>query len=118
MRSALLATALLLALEAGVRAETPSAERCTAAYHSTQRLRQAGKLREAAAEALVCAESACPRVLRQDCARWVEEIQRATPSIVVHAVGADGCDVVDARVVIDGQAVADRIAGTPITLDP
>jgi hypothetical protein len=105
----------LLLLAAPARAET---ERCTAAYDATQRLRQSGKLRDAQNEALVCADAACPRVLRQDCARWVDEIQRATPTIVVHAVGADGCDVVEAKVTVDGAVVAQRLEGTPLALDP
>jgi hypothetical protein len=114
----LAAALLLFALEAAARAEPPSAEKCTAAYDSTQRLRQAGKLQAAETEALVCADSACPRVLRQDCARWVEEIQRAAPTIVVRATGSDGCDIVDARVVLDGKVVASRVEGTPLALDP
>src|SRR5262249_45680726 len=60
----------------------------------------------------------CPRVLRQDCARWVDEIQRATPTLVVRAVGADGCDIVDAKVVLDGAVIAQRLEGTPLPTDP
>ncbi len=95
-----------------------AAERCAVAYETTQRLRETGKLLEAATQAQSCAEAACPRVLRQDCARWVDEIDRLTPTIVIHATGADGCDVVDGRVTLDGAPLSETVTGGPVRLDP
>jgi hypothetical protein len=100
------------------RAAPPDADRCVAAYESTQRLRQAGRLREAKAEALTCSDPACPRVVRQDCVTWVDELQKATPTVVVRATGPDGCDVVDGRLVLDGEPVSERLDGAPIAVDP
>jgi len=100
------------------RAAPSGADRCTTAYDRTQRLRQASRLRAARSEALVCADAACPAVLRDDCTRWVDEIQRATPTVVVRVVGADGCDLVGARVAIDGEDAGDRSQGIALPVDP
>jgi len=108
----------ILTFAAPLHAAPPDADRCTAAYDHTQRLRQANQLRAAQEEALVCADAACPAVLRDDCTRWVDEIQRATPTIVVRVTGADGCDLVGARVAIDGVDRGDRSQGIPLPLDP
>jgi hypothetical protein len=118
MRSRVVVSLVVLLGAGAARAEDAPRDRCTAAYDSTQRLRQAGKLREAHGEALACADATCPRVLRQDCARWVDELDRATPSVVLRATGADGCDIVDAEVTIDGAIVARRLQGAPFALDP
>src|SRR5262249_19486390 len=69
-------------------------------------------------QAIACAQDACPAELRKDCLRWVEEVNRDTPSLVVHAVGADACDLEQARVLVDGQLVAERLEGKPVLLDP
>src|SRR5262249_24455549 len=100
------------------RAAAAPLEACVAAYDAAQRLQQIGRLREAEVKAIACAQEACPAELRKDCLRWTEDIGRSTPTIVVHAVGAYACDLEEARVVVDGQLVADRLQGKAIPLDP
>jgi hypothetical protein len=64
----------------------------------------------------------CPRVARSDCREWLAEATDAQPSIVIaaHEVRGRGParDVGDARAIIDGALVVDRIDSTPIVIDP
>jgi len=107
-----------LTLAAPARAEPPeSKSACLASYEAAQRLRLQKKLGAAHAELLVCSGSDCPAVLRRDCAGWLGEVDAALPSIVV-AAEADGRDVADVRVLVDGESVAETLDGTAISVDP
>jgi hypothetical protein len=108
--------AALLTIASTARADP--IESCVGAYDAPQRLQHGGKLREAEIQAIACAQDACPAELRKDCLRWIEEIHRSTPSLVVHGVGPDGCDLERARVFVDGQFVADHLEGKALPLDP
>jgi hypothetical protein len=114
--------ALTLTL-AGVALASPPAraadrEACFSAAESAQKLRAQGHLRAAREKLLVCAQSGCPPAVQSDCATWLREVTGEIPSIVVQAHDAQGNDVADVRVLIDGAAVADRLDGRPIELDP
>jgi hypothetical protein len=100
------------------RADDPSATRCSEAYVAGQHLQRDGKLIEAARKLLVCARSPCPAALQPECAEWLANVQRATPSIVIRATTARGQDVGDARVLVDGRPFLDRLDGAPHELDP
>lgn len=91
---------------------------CFDAYVDAQRLRKNGKLRGAHDELLVCADSACPAMIKNDCVRWSAEVERAMPTVVFAAKDPAGQDMADVRVFVDGQKVADRIDGRSIALDP
>jgi len=109
--------ALLAALFVAVPARAEDAQKCAAAYERGQELRLAHELSEARDQFLVCARPGCPKVARDDCARWLGEVDAVLPGIVVHATRA-GTAFSDARVVVDGSAVAEEIEGHTIALDP
>jgi hypothetical protein len=115
-RALSLAAAVLSAADRAPAADP--LEGCVASYDAAQRLQHAGKLLEAETEAIACAQDACPAELRKDCLRWDDDVRRSTPSLVVHAVGADACDLETARVTIDGRRVAERLDGKALPLDP
>lgn len=54
---------------------------CIAGYEATQKLKKDGKLSEARKQALVCAQDGCPSALRDECAGWAVELEKAMPSI-------------------------------------
>jgi hypothetical protein len=91
---------------------------CTSAYEATQRLRRAGKLRAADAQSTICGADTCAAWIRKECLAWHDEIVSATPSLAVSAVGADGCDLTRARVLVDGVVVAEQLDGRATPLDP
>ena len=91
--------------------------RCIAAFERTQQLRASGKLRSARAEALVCSGRECPPIASRDCATWLLELDRITPSVVFGAQ-ASGVELLDVTVVVDGETVTRRLDGRAMPLDP
>lgn len=103
-------------------AESPGIEatkrRCAQAYEMSQRLRQDGKLKQAREQALICAQPACPAVLVGDCTRWLLELERALPSVVVEVRDAGGRVLSEVSVSVDGQPLTSSLDGRALTLDP
>ncbi len=122
MRSAHLALAslaLLVAAEtrAGA-ADEREKEACIRAVEHAQVVRLDGKLREAREGFVTCARAVCPEAIRQDCTRWVTDVDASLPSVVFEAVWADGHDATGMRVIVDGKPLADIEPGRAIVLDP
>jgi hypothetical protein len=108
------AAAVLFQLAAPARAEAANA--CLTAADSGQDLQKAGKLRDARAQFLVCAQKNCNSVVRNDCERWLKEVDDAMPSVIVRVVDARGQDILGARVTIDDAPIA--LDGKPVSVDP
>jgi hypothetical protein len=66
----------------------------------------------------VCAGPSCADWIQKECTGWQNEVERAMPTIVVRAIGHDGCDLDLARVLVDGETLATRIEGQPLRIDP
>ncbi len=92
--------------------------RCIAAAEGGQDLRTEGKLRAARDRFVECAAAVCPDAIRNDCARFLAEVQASLPSIVVTATSPDGDDVYEARLLVDGEVVAERLDGKAVPADP
>jgi hypothetical protein len=108
----------LLALVLAAPPARADAEACAKSYERAQALRQDAKLLEARSELLLCAQDACPAVLRKDCIAWLGEVTAATPSLSVRVHGKDGCDRPDAQITLDGTLVPRGAEGRPIPVDP
>jgi hypothetical protein len=91
---------------------------CGAAYVETQRARRDGRLLDAPGAAVACGQDACTPTMRVDCGRWLEEIERALPSIVVDARGVAGRELQAVRVSSGDRTLATRLDGRAIVLDP
>jgi hypothetical protein len=89
---------------------------CIAASTDGQTLRKQGKLLAAREQMIACARDACPAIVRSHCARWLSEVDAATPSVVVRAEDATGADVMGARLLIDGKPA--KLDGQVVQLDP
>jgi hypothetical protein len=121
VKLALLALAAVLFAENASSAEpTPDDEKraCFRAVDEAQRLHIAHKLVEARDQFLVCARPVCPALFRSDCVRWLAEVEAALPSVVLGAKDAQGQDLIDVHVSMDGRRVTDRLEGTSIAVDP
>ena len=92
-------------------------EACVAAYEATQKLKQDGKLVDARAQALTCAQEGCPAVVRDECTQWAVEIEKATPTVVFVVTDPDGKDVTDVSVFVDDEKVTDHLDGKPLPID-
>ncbi|MFO0673793.1 MAG: hypothetical protein U0235_29940 [Polyangiaceae bacterium] len=91
------------------------AVQCAATAERAQSLRQANKLTEAARELVACANAECPKFVRADCVRWLDEVQSTLPSVVVRAETESGADVLDAQVSVDDVTAS---LGLAVSLDP
>ncbi|HEY2510486.1 MAG TPA: hypothetical protein VGI39_06510 [Polyangiaceae bacterium] len=115
---ALASLACLLAISVIPRAAAAedTVHACIAASTDGQTLRKQGKLGAARERLLECARDACPAIVRSHCAKWLAEVEDRIPSIVVHAQTADGGDLLDAELTIDGHP--SKLDGRPVSLDP
>jgi hypothetical protein len=91
---------------------------CVAASDQGQGLRLDGKLTAARVELLVCADPSCPSIVRAACARWLIDLERQIPSIIVVARDSAGTDVLGVHVSLDGGEPHDVASGRPTPLDP
>src|ERR1700722_11458901 len=91
---------------------------CVRAVEHAQLVRLDGKLREAREGFMTCARPVCPDAIRQDCTRWVAEVDASLPTVVIDAVWANGGDVAGLSVLLDGQPLAAAGAGRAVALDP
>lgn len=96
----------------------PTTTECLDASEGSIARRKEHKLREARAQALVCAASSCPGEVREECSRRVTQIGAEVPSLILIAKSASGADIVDATVTIDGRPFATRLDGNAVELDP
>ena len=96
-------------------ADVPS---CLQAAERAQPLRRSGELRQARAQLITCSATSCPRAVRADCTRWLNEVEIALPSVVIQARDASGVDVVDVTVSIDGVVQQRALDGLAIAVDP
>jgi len=91
---------------------------CAEAYAATQELRLELKLLEAREKAAFCVQEACPSAVRSGCTKWVTELIASQPTIAVSATGADGGDVSDVVVEIDGRRATEALTGAPLEINP
>jgi hypothetical protein len=118
-RACLGLTAAVLLAEFPARADLPpeTLQACHQGYEQGQRLRRAGHLIQARKELLTCARDPCPSVFQPECVAWLAEVDRVLPSVVLD-VRTGGMTVSEARVWLDGQALADKLDGRAISVDP
>jgi hypothetical protein len=110
--------ALALGLTAGEARAGDEKDICVRAVERAQLVRLDGKLREAREGFVTCARAVCPEAIRQDCTRWVTEVDASLPSVVFDAVWADGRDVTRMTVLLDGEVLAGAERGRAVSLDP
>jgi hypothetical protein len=94
-----------------------SADACVAASEHAQELRNAGKLTAAREELVACSKPECPKIVQEDCTRWMGEVLASLPSVVPAAKDANGKDVVEGKFLIDGKVATDSLDGKPVSVD-
>jgi len=97
----------------------PSKEECVAAHSQGQDAKDSGKLSLARKLFMSCAQSACPAVVQNDCARFADDLARMQASVTFIARDASGADLPDTTVYVDGMLVLTRLDdGRPHDIDP
>lgn len=93
---------------------------CIGASERAQQLRTDGKLVEAKVNFLACADETCPTAVKVDCAKALEELAPAVPSVIIAVREANGTDADPSTlsVSIDGVLEPDTLGGRSVELDP
>jgi len=91
---------------------------CIEANTNGQELRREGKMSAAREQLRQCADASCPSIVRDDCTKRLDDLERAQPTIIFEAKDGAGNDLGAVKVTVDGLPLADRLAGTPLAVDP
>ena len=102
----------------GAASADPSKQRCVADNEEAQNLRRSGHFAAASKRLDRCADPACPAVVRDDCSRLLDEIERAQPSFVFDVRDPSGIDIIGVRILVDGTLLTDHLDGRPLKVDP
>lgn len=104
---------LLLSTTASAAPPT-TAKRCIAAAETGQTQQRNGQLVSARKTFVACTQSECPPVVRKDCARWIEDLEKALPTVVLKPQDENGNDVAGGKVTIDGEEAESTSRAIPI----
>lgn len=118
MKNRLAAVLVLGAMASAASAGAQDKAACLEASSQAQVLRDAHKLVETRAKLRICAHQECPTVVQQDCATWLEEVEKSLPTVVLSATDEAGRALVNVKVTIDGKVVASQLDGVAMPLDP
>ncbi len=109
---------VLSAIAASANANASDKDLCADAYEAAQRHRHKGQLRASRRNLLVCARATCGSILATDCTAWLPEVEAALPTVVPAVRDQSGHDLVQVRVLVDGELIASSLGGTAIEVDP
>lgn len=90
-----------------------TAATCARFHEAAQIERFDGRLLEAREALRSCAEEGCPTFVRNDCMRWLDEIQGQIPTVVFEALGDEG-PIADVEVRVGDRIVTRHLDGKPI----
>jgi hypothetical protein len=90
---------------------------CLSAYETSQVQRKEGHLLAAREALTVCTRDECPALVRTDCAGWLADVDAALPSVVLQA-SADGDEIANVTVRVDGAIVKTSLDGKATQTDP
>lgn len=116
--SALIGAALVAAPLANAQAAPTDSEVCASAAEEAQNLKKDGKLTAAREKLIVCARPVCPAFVKNDCTKWLDDVEKSLPSVVIKAVDGKGKDLTQVRVTVDGTVVTNKLDGRAILVDP
>ncbi len=95
-----------------------STKACTESFEQTQYLQKDNKIRAAREQANICAREVCPKFVRDECTKWISNLEATQPTVVISAHDDKGADLVDVRVDVDGTLLQSQVSGTAVAIDP
>jgi hypothetical protein len=90
---------------------------CLDAASSSQKLLATQKLVQARGPLRACAALQCPAGVRSECARRLDAVDRALPSVVVAVRDGTGTVLVDVNVSVDGLPLTAKLDGRAVPID-
>ncbi|HEY8089950.1 MAG TPA: hypothetical protein VIF09_18945, partial [Polyangiaceae bacterium] len=91
---------------------------CIDANTRGQDLRRDGKLAAAREQLRSCTDPSCPGLVRDDCSRRLDELEKVQPTVVFEVKDVAGNDVSGVEVTVDGEPAVQTLDGTALQLDP
>jgi hypothetical protein len=110
--------AAVLGFASGPALADMTKDQCIEANVKGQELRRDGKLAAASEQLRACISSSCPGIVRDDCTKRLDELEKAQPTMAFDVKDAAGADLIDVRVSVDGQLLVDHLDGKPVNVDP
>lgn len=101
-----------------IASDPPSISDCLMAAEGSLKLRAEHKLRLTRTQLAVCSSPSCPAEVRQECMHRIDEVNAASPSIVLAVKDRAGHDLSAVRVSVDGQLATEHIDGSAMPIDP
>ena len=108
----------LALVPAAAAADGITKAQCVEANTRSQELRRDGKLADAREQLRRCGDPACPRLVRDDCSKRLDELDKVQPTLIFDVKDARGGDVIDVHVSVDGRPLTDHLDGSPLKVDP
>ncbi len=99
-------------------AASVSTETCLSTNDKAQSLRTEKRLREAREQLKICSQPSCPSAVQKDCSQWLREVEAALPTLSFSAKGAEGDDLTDVKVSVDGNPLLEELDGSAVPVDP
>lgn len=100
------------------QADDPTREECIDADNDGTDQLHANKLHDARDSLKTCLAAACPAAVRDDCTKVMKQVEDAMPTMVFAVKDADGDDLTNVRLTMDGTLLDDSLAGDPLEIDP
>lgn len=116
--AALAALAALTAIPVSSHAAGLDAATCVQLHAAGQDAKESAKLVKARAAFVRCAVDQCPKVVRDDCAHLLTDVEADLPTLVFEARDENGQDTRAVRVTVDGSPLLDHLKATAIAVDP
>lgn len=117
-RAAAVASALALLVSRNCAAAEPTVPECLAASDASL---QSGNERKRLAERdqlLTCAQPSCPRIVREECERRLEEVNRRMATVVFDVRDAEDRPLNGVTILLDGRLLDARRKDEPVPVDP
>ena len=91
---------------------------CAAAADEGSVLRKdVSKLTKARELLRACNAEECDADIRDDCRRWLDEVEISLPTVVFAAEDADGQPILSVKVLLDGVQILQELDGKPVAVD-
>jgi hypothetical protein len=115
-----LASVALISLDlATTRVAHADPKSCITSHATGQREAKAGHLRLATQLFTKCgSDESCPAQLRQECAEFLQSVQRTVPTVIFSVVDEKNRDISTAKVYSTDELVADGLDGRALEIDP
>jgi hypothetical protein len=118
MRRPFETTLAAIVLFVGTRAHAATTAECLAASEASLKAETEHRLRDERSRLLICASPTCPTAIRKECVSRVDAVNAQIPTIVFGAKDGSGADLVNVKVSVDREPLADKLDGVALSVDP